>query len=144
MEKEMFAVVAIYKSEAVDYLNKKGIAREDALIINTVEDFEEAKNKLIKDVHFISAPMGIASNEDDLKKLLVTTIIPEISQKGIDALEELIAKQNPTSEAEVEEVKTTLKELAKREAVEPEVEAPEIKKPAAKKPVTRKKKITKE
>ena len=79
MEKEMLAVVAIYKSEAVNYLNEKGIAREDAVIITTVENFEDAKSKLIKDVKLISAPMGLSSNEDDLKKLLVRTKEEEVN-----------------------------------------------------------------
>ncbi len=191
MEKELFAVVAIYKSEAVDYLKDNNIAREDALIINTVEDFEEAKTKFIKDVKFISAPMGIASNEDDLRKLLVSipsemdisklekaTVDPSIIEGDIseeDAKEAarilnekiltpIIDGDSSKDEEEIKEIKTIsdeeigsgLKELAKREIVEPEVETPEVKsvdndetrlkamidggkKSATKKPVTRKK-----
>ena len=80
MEKELFAVVAIYKSEAMNYLRDNNIAREDALIIITVEDFEKAKTRLIKDVKLISAPMGLSSNEDDLKKLLLLTREEELDK----------------------------------------------------------------
>ena len=87
MEKELLAVVAIYKSEAVNYLNEKRIAREDALIITTVENFEEAKTKLIGDVKLISAPLGLSANEDDLRKLLVHTKEEEVADLLIKYLQ---------------------------------------------------------
>ena len=152
MEKELFAVVAIYKSEAMNYLRDNNIAREDALIITTVEDFEKAKNRLIRDVKLISAPMGLSSNEDDLKKLLIRTKEEEVADLLTGDISEIkeatitveghakadlpiVGGDSPSNEEEVKEIKTTkdeevgsgLKELAKKEVKEPEVKAPEVK-----------------
>ncbi len=168
MEKELFAVVAIYKSEAMNYLRDNNIAREEALIITTVEDFEKAKTKLIKDVKLISAPMGLSSNEDDLKKLLLLTREEEVA----DLLKGVSVGAPKTMTVTIKGVNTEGREVGSpitggdspskevRETVEPEVEIPKVpevknppktplkdelksEKPAAKKPITRKKKTTK-
>ena len=63
-------VVSVYKSEAIKYLVQHGISHEDAIVACSNAEVEMAKGKAGR-VVLLSAPMGVPSNYEYLKEILL-------------------------------------------------------------------------
>jgi len=108
----MKAIVSVYKSEIVDYMEKAGLKEDEVVMICSSADFERAKdNEGIKDIVLLSAPMGIPMNLDYLRFSLIkaeTEVKPIAEQVLDEPLEDMTPKMESAPEgdpeAEVKEI----------------------------------------
>ena len=102
----MKAIVSVYKSEIVDYMEKAGLKEDEVVMICSSADFERAKdNEDIEDIVLLSAPMGIPMNLDYLRFSLIkaeTEVKPIAEQVLDEPLEDMTPKMESAPEGDPE------------------------------------------